>query len=852
MSWMKGTIEEFKGDPAKHAHHRKVKTEPNQPFEKMHYLEVEKALAAGYAEAELGQGKTIEFRGGPGAKGPVVVEVKPPERVVRTLGPAPAASDDEFHNPYHFLPLAPPPVGTLQPVAALLETNTFHDRFCADRFTGRLVCQVTTEGPMVIGGRQEKSPEGEKRETEVQPFTLPDPEKPGERRPAIPASTLRGLISNLFEAATGSAMRVLPEREFTRRADFQKDFLSEIGIVRRHNSALMLQPLTISTDEMTRLCASGKSINPHRARIVLNGYEHPKGAKQTTASAFLGAAAPRSASASNQQDFWYVRLDRVTPHEKRTRSRDGLGRLLACIGLDLPSGEAPIPHDVWTAKPEPERSLYTRGLLFIFGLNGSKAKNLPPEKKHEYFIPYSATQEAATSGFFPIPSAVLEDFERIARSAAALPRGGEDEDFPYVPAGRKPLDEEHGWRPEEGDVLYFKRDGTGRSIAHLSFSSIWRRSVEGSLHGAVKKVDAELVPFDEGRQQVTLAEQVFGFVEQRKETGEEGARALAGRVRFSHGLACSNSDTRAHGWCLFDAPRTLRILASPKPPSPSLYFGQHGHVSKMDLSLEKHFPAGRKVYLHHRDPKEPPAYCDQPEEAKRHLHLKANPVRPGVSFLFHIDFQNLTRPELALLCFALRPSEAFRHKLGLGKPLGLGTVEIEPAVLGLVDPTSRYSAIGLFGPKYAALDGMWCDDTLEPFLEARYRHERIDPAGLEEDDRFSKIAELLQEGRRWVRERAPSVAGTLEVIGDPRQVRAEVSYPLVAVQQGDSEHFQWFVANETLARTDRKYREKAGLLDPQCLQPIEVGKKLPTLKRLPDADELNKRIKKAKDELHNR
>ena len=39
-----------------------------------------------------------------------------------------------------------------------------------------------------------------------------------------------------------------------------------------------------------------------------------------------------------------------------------------------------------------------------------------------------------------------------------------------------------------------------------------------------------------------------------------------------------------------------------------------------------------------------------------------------------VDFDNLSPRELGLLLYALKPAEGFRHKLGMGKPIGLGGV----------------------------------------------------------------------------------------------------------------------------------------------------------------------------------
>src|SRR5262249_50133644 len=70
--------------------------------------------------------------------------------------------------------------------------------------------------------------------------------------------------------------------------------------------------------------------------------------------------------------------------------------------------------------------------------------------------------------------------------------------------------------------------------------------------------------------------------------------------------------------------------------------------------------------------------------------LRVTPLRTGLDFYFHIDFDNLLDRELGLLLYALRPTEAYRHKIGLGKPLGLGTARIDPLGLFLVDRKQRY------------------------------------------------------------------------------------------------------------------------------------------------------------------
>ncbi|EDN65143.1 hypothetical protein BGP_6669 [Beggiatoa sp. PS] len=66
------------------------------------------------------------------------------------------------------------------------------------------------------------------------------------------------------------------------------------------------------------------------------------------------------------------------------------------------------------------------------------------------------------------------------------------------------------------------------------------------------------------------------------------------------------------------------------------------------------------------------------DKNNRNLKTYVTPVCENTEFYFHIDFNNLNEWELGMLCYALRPTEEFRHKLGMGKSIGLGKVRIDP------------------------------------------------------------------------------------------------------------------------------------------------------------------------------
>jgi cold shock CspA family protein len=77
-------------------------------------------------------------------------------------------------------------------------------------------------------------------------------------------------------------------------------------------------------------------------------------------------------------------------------------------------------------------------------------------------------------------------------------------------------------------------------------------------------------------------------------------------------------------------------------------------------------------------------------------HTVIRPVRSGVRFAFTIHFENLAAEELGALWWVLTVTSSgedsedeHRLKLGMGKPLGLGAVQVTPT-LHLSDRRARY------------------------------------------------------------------------------------------------------------------------------------------------------------------
>lgn len=193
--------------------------------------------------------------------------------------------------------------------------------------------------------------------------------------------------------------------------------------------------------------------------------------------------------------------------------------------------------------------------------------------------------------------------------------------------------------------------------------------------------------------QTDLAEALFGYVEE-KSTARDVARA--GRVFVTDAPLLPG---QGNIW-VADRPITPRILGSPKPTTFQHYLVQTAPNDKASL---RHYASptpqetvirGHKLYWHKQDLKRRD-WEEKPTEIKSDgqdtQHTQIMPVREGVRFRFRVYFEDLDDGELGALLwlFNLGAAENYRFKLGMGKPLGLGSVKIE-ATLHLTDRVARY------------------------------------------------------------------------------------------------------------------------------------------------------------------
>lgn len=133
---------------------------------------------------------------------------------------------------------------------------------------------------------------------------------------------------------------------------------------------------------------------------------------------------------------------------------------------------------------------------------------------------------------------------------------------------------------------------------------------------------------------------------------------------------------------LYEPLYTLALMG-PKPHHASFY-----------LDPERKRIAGRKFYFHHDPDKEPLSESKIIPMGGRPANRYIQPLDRDTRFHARIDFTNLEADEFGALLKAVVLEEGMRHKIGYGKPMGLGSMQIVPTSLKLIDYTQRYGGSG--------------------------------------------------------------------------------------------------------------------------------------------------------------
>lgn len=751
--------------------------------------------------------------------------------------------NNKFVNPYHFVPAAKVCDKAVRPF--LTDNSHFQDRFREGTLSGRVVCRMTTETDLFIGAGKKKEAEDNKP-AELAPFEL-------HGRRAIPASSIKGMLSSVMEAASNSALRVLEEKVYTRRREFNENIPYKIGLVverllSENSAEKKLCVVPLRTEKPKSLESKKKVDDPFSQYdpskdiknllpgmpVYLDGYRNDDKEAYGLIKKYKDYSA--------RQKHYYLNVRNIKPKVRERYNNQAGQYTYFFLGYTM-YGTLKTPfldEDEVKELSEEKQKNYFPGIFKMLGVGSKRKDNIPKNKRHEFFLFLPPDPDINNAACLDAEDAIFA-FHKLSddRSVHNSQDTHKELWLPFTPIGRER--DIKKVRIRANDIVYYQDDRAGTTVSSLSFSACWRdfcgnTQKDNHAPGYFTAIDEKgyLLPPGLNNQNTKNPEELkltpvcalLGFVESEKGENQQGCLSLAGRLFFSPGILLLPPDKEADSILLEE--KTLKILASPKPPCPEFYFHDRNDRTKMLGKKDLHpcgsiRPNGRKFYWHNNNPK--PSYAPNNTYIEKH-HLQLNKIRPvkeGVEFVFSIDFFNLTEFELGMLLYALKPNEAFRHQIGMGKPLGIGRIKVEIANLLFVDRKARYCKDNLFEEHFFHQQ---TDTNLgnlkKSFADSKFHSMHQKPSKpFEHNEAYYNEAYYRDKFKKDVRSHYGNEWGAiLEMIGDPGATGSlKVCYPPNPSGE-EGKNFKWWMRNSGKEKDIKGVRKAL---------PVIEGAKAPTL-----------------------
>ncbi|MDS4060274.1 MAG: TIGR03986 family CRISPR-associated RAMP protein [Candidatus Contendobacter sp.] len=574
--------------------------------------------------------------------------------------------------PYNFVPL---PEAIFHP-----ETEPFrqHDRLDPERLHGFIELTITTETELYT--RCAYPPDQENQTVQQsrprQAFYHLD----DERRPVIPGSSLRGMTRALVE--------ILAYSRLTRR--------SKPGDAQR-----ILDEKLVHRAVADQNTPTGQAYNERFLKRIKNmQFDYPNDRVQ---AGYLEAGHTasewriRPARKLNGVSFVRVKLDTLSRHGFSTTKENDVEDVWV-----KPEPKKPYPHHgglilhyartenlaARTASPAAAPAGMEPGKLIYSGRMGSR---------HMHTVIYEKDTKATP---IPIPETMWEQF-------------CEDRDQQRGIPCRRIL--------QPGDPLFYLLDPSGKLefIGPTLFFRLPYKNYTGD-YAPQFTVDAD-GPLD-------LAEAIFGTVNGEPQDDKPQTGSHKSRLRFDDAEWVGSGSPFLEGE---DGIRWPAVLSKPKPTSYQNYLVQSDPEGRKEKLLSYSAPPpdsggstttalrGFKLYWHRESADKDLHLAPLTKHVKQYTVIR--PVKSGMEFRGRVRFENLNQLELGALLAALELPANYRHHLGMGKPLGMGSVRVEAATT-LYDPVKRYQSLAVDGRLEQADQNGKLAEAREAFRKAIVQH----------------------------------------------------------------------------------------------------------------------------------
>lgn len=653
---------------------------------------------------------------------------------------AQAGPQYRFLNPYNFIRYLDKPrpadyvLGDCPPPP--------HDRYVA--LTGRITCEIEAVTPLFVSDSHAISKvttQDGKEHSTYRFFEYED-------EPALPASSLRGMVRSTFEAVTNSCFGVFDGKRLSYRLDARK--------------ASALVPARVEQDDngawWLRLLPGLVTMTPG---------QRPKGAYAATVHRYDPIRGKR------------ISIPKV--------GLNGLDHGDRCCAIVEDKGVFSVVLDVAKtrkdlAQPAKPSQHTVEGWLCINNQNTENKRKerlffrLPDNEVGPLRIPLTKhVREAYEDLIADYQDRHADELRQRQKNNRPLDKvigKGRDAD----PALSRFMYREADLRLGKGTLVYadLKQSSEGLQANFMAPAAIPRVAYD---HAIADRLPHDFLHPCTNYERLCPACRTFGWVHpDPPENAPSVKTAYAGRVRFSHAAL-----TEDHG-TLDEI--TLAILSSPKPTTTRFYLRPMRGAPRDGLEdsaagYDGHnVLRGRKFYRHHgeADPQEYQRTVAAGHDGRDDQNRTVRGTRtPGNRFRFTIDFENLMPVELGALLWTLELREGSQqgyHRLGYAKPLGFGSVRLRVVGLETLDLVKRY----------VSLEGTGWQDAA---------------------DELSRWVGIFRQSMELVYQQSfadlPNIGDLLALAGEPPEL--PIHYPRTDREPSvEGKNFEWFVGNKRSGR----------------------------------------------------
>ena len=682
------------------------------------------------------------------------VRVRPAGKPWETgLATTAAVNAGGFIHPYYFLALAD---RSKFPATLADESPIGHEQLQPERYTGTIRVRLTTKTPLLICDDESMIEDAHGHKT----FSMRTDNGQANGKPLVMPSSVRGMLRSAYEAVTNSRFGVFPSKP-------EKGHTRCLGFRMMAGEGLSLVPVRIEAGMARLMLGENPELPYYDARrsrwVVPSGHLHAAWVERYEADV---GVAPWALKINGQLPVhgdeawcWLEKVQHCNPVFYFWAVREA-----ATDEADLPA-VAPPAIDDSEKYHSMHASIKTKGYFFVSNQN---IKNKHDERF--FFGP--------AANLLPIEAAVKSRYLDLIQDYQLI----------HVQEIEERLRD--GWSPDEylgsepGETAWSRHvyleeaknlgDGT-LCYAHVEEARGIRR-VKALYPVMISRKLYDRSPLDllpnSLRPATTIkglspADRVFGWVSQDP-APDDPDPAYRGHIRFGQVTCTTDGAVET-----FDEPWGLAILGQPKPQQGRFYLGQQNGLAqdtdrgKADAGYGgSNRIRGPKVYPHHRDFTEESWSSDDQSKQNRSI---TGWVKPETAFELDLHLENLTRIELGALIWLLTlPAEHFL-RMGLGKPLGFGSVQVE-----FIPEKTRIAD----GSAWAATLTAW---------------DSPPPVSCDLDTMKSEFESAIKTANPTLLQSFLRAAGGFP--GLP------VHYPRLRIQQaGSGEHYKWFVENERTKR----------------------------------------------------